>query len=517
VLKRFREFFLIAAAAGMLVVPFHLGGAWILAFGAFVPYFAALEGKSSSEAFKISYLFGCLFFAFLGFWLTLVNVIGYLVMVAYLALYFGFFGMFVAPLMGSVRRARPLFFIPAAWVVLEYLRGWIASGIPWALLAYSQWKNIPFIQFADLSGAYGVSFVIVLINLALYRALRPLFSRKPLDRAAVITLAAAVLLPLVYGFFTLGARDAFYKDGLSKAKLRVTVLQGNIPQEEKWDARIKGIIFEKYRRLTFMGAVEKSDLIVWPETSFPGYLEDEPIFSSQLRNMVRQSRTEVLVGAPTLGNIEEGLRFYNSAVHFGPDGEERARYHKLHLVPFGEYIPFEPVFGFIRNFYAIGRFSHGSEATIFTTETRYQEPDFRAKFGVLICYEDIFPGLVRRLRRAGADFLINMTNDAWFGRTTAPYQHAQASVFRAVENRVPVVRATNTGFSCFISAEGRILSRVHDNEKEIFVTGHQGQEIVLRKGESFYTRFGDVFMLLAAALAVLAWKERSRQNAYTPV
>ncbi len=515
--KRFREFFLIVVAAGLLVLPFHVGGTWVLAFFAFLPYFYVLEGKSSSDAFKVSYLFGCLFFAFLGFWLTLVNVIGFLVMVAYLALYFALFGMAASSFLRSSHKVRSLFFIPAIWVVAEYLRGWVISGVPWALLSYSQWKNTLFIQMADGVGAYGVSFVILLINVALYRSLRPLFFKETGNGRVIAVLAAAVLLPVIYGFFTLGARDAFYKDGQPKAKLRVTVVQGNIPQDQKWDARIKGIIFEKYRRLTFMGAVEKSDLIVWPETSFPGYLEDEPIFSSQLRTMVRQSRTEVLVGAPTLGNIETGLRFYNSAVHFGSDGEEKKRYHKLHLVPFGEYVPFEPVFGFIRNFYAIGRFSHGTEPTIFTTESRYQEPSIRAKFAVMICYEDIFPGLVRGFRRAGADFLINMTNDAWFGKTTAPYQHAQASVFRAVENRVNVVRATNTGFSCFISPEGRILARVHDNEKEIFVTGHQGHDLILRKGESFYTRFGDVFMLLALGLCGFAWKERSKQNPYTRV
>ena len=312
----------------------------------------------------------------------------------------------------------------------------------------------------------------------------------------------------------LRSRESFYHSPVDKAVLHVSVLQGNIPQEEKWDAKIKNIIFEKYKRLTFMSAIERSDLIVWPETSFPGYLEDEPVMAAQLRNVVRQSRTDVLVGAPTLGDLEKGLRFYNSAVFYGPDGEERKRYSKVHLVPFGEYVPFEPFLSFVRNFVQIGHFTAGQERTIFAMATRYQKTKLKVKFAALICYEDIFPGLVREFCNHGADFLINMTNDAWFGKTSAPYQHAQASVFRAVENRVNVVRATNTGFSCFISPEGRILDSVNENGQEIFVTGHKGADLILRKERSFYTRFGDIFAAFCFFLCFLAYKDHSKHKPY---
>src|SRR3989338_4149223 len=154
-----------------------------------------------------------------------------------------------------------------------------------------------------------------------------------------------------------------------------------------------------------MSAIARSDLIVWPETSFPGYLEDEPVMAAQLRNMVRQSKTEVLVGAPTIGDLEKGLRFYNSAILYSADGEEKKRTSKVHLVPFGEYVPFEKILGFIHHFFAIGHFSPGQEKTIFETPTRYQQKNIKAKFGVLICYEDIFPGLVRDFCKNGADFL----------------------------------------------------------------------------------------------------------------
>ncbi len=520
-------------SAVLVVLPYHFDILAPLTFIAFVPLFFALSGLSPSEAFRISYIFGVVFYLLLGYWLTYVSVAGFLVLAAYLALYpalFGFFAVYFLDSNGPFIRKTVLsvFFIASFWVIAEVVRGWMITGLPWALLAYTQWKNLVVIQMADLTGAWGVSFFLVAVNVLIFKMLKVTVSQPHPDwkvleytKAKALTILGITLAILagsvvLYGMLQLNTREAFYKSEAPKAQMHVSVLQGNIPQEEKWDARIKGIIFEKYKRLTLMSALEHSDLIVWPETSFPGYLEDEPIMSTHLRGVVRQSRTNVLVGAPSLGNIAEGeISFHNSALLYGPDGEERQRYSKLHLVPFGEYIPFEGIFGILRNFVTIGHFSPGAERTIFEVGTRYQQPNFKAKFGVLICFEDIFPGLVRGFAKDGADFLINITNDAWFGKTSAPYQHAAASVFRAVENRLPVVRAANTGLSGFITAEGRLVSTVSDDGKEIFVTGHKGEDIILRKGRSFYTHFGDVFMGLVVVLCILAYKENSRRHPYS--
>ncbi len=511
-------------SSALLALPYHFDGLWPLAYVAFVPYFFALERQSSGAVFKYSYFFGFLFFSFVGYWLTHVNWLGFILLAAYLALYFAFFGLASARLLypsdeterlDSKKTLRAVFFVAAFWVVGEYLRGWLLSGLPWALLAYSQWKNLLVIQISDITGCYGVSFFVMSVNLLIYRVLGALGpSRARLIKNALVLMTVFALVVCVYGAAVLN-RGSAPQSATRKKEVRVSVLQGNIPQEQKWDRKIKNIIFEKYKRLMFMSALEKPDLIVWPETSFPGYLEDEPLLASQLRGAIRQARTDVLVGTPTLGDMEKGLRFYNSAILFSPDGEERKRYDKVQLVPFGEYVPFEPVLGFLRRFFAIGHFSPGREKTLFEIKTRNQSPNPSLKFGVLICYEDIFPGLVRDFCRNGADFMINMTNDAWFGKTAAPYQHAQASLFRAVENRVPVVRATNTGLSCFISPEGRILASVKDNGKEIYVTGHQGYNLTLRKTISFYTRFGDVFMALMFGFCFLAYRHRSRQRTYS--
>ena len=517
-----RESFLPVLSAAFLVAPFHWGGLWPTAFFAFIPVFRSIDNKSSSRVLKRFFVFGFLYWALLGYWLNYVNVVGFFVLCAYLSVYFALFGVMARASLVSVK-LRHTFYAAAFWVFLEYVRGTLIGGFPWALLAYSQWKNLWFIQGADILGAYGISFLVIWVNVMLYQVLKHFLPtesvvKPPLPTRQLATLALVWVIVLGYGAFQVQSREAFYKKEQPKAMLRVAVLQGNIPQDQKWNARIKTIIFEKYKRLTLMSAMEHSDLVVWPETSFPGFLEDEPVMAAALRNTVRQSHTNVLVGAPSIGDLEKDLHFYNSAVLYGPNGEEVKRYHKAHLVPFGEYIPFEGLLGILRSWVEIGHFTAGGEATVFSMLSQYAPVRIAAKFSVLICYEDIFPELVRERCKRGADFLVNITNDAWFGKTTAPYQHAQASVFRAVENRVPVVRAANTGLSCFISAEGRVISSVKSTEgEEIMVSGLKTQDITLRKGSSFYTRFGDLFFWLILGLLYLAYRDKQKASNYSRI
>ena len=535
-IKPFRDVILSILSGILLVLPFHYPVLAFLAFVAFIPFFYVLRDKTSFQAFSYSYLFGITFFLLQSYSLMYVSVLGYLLIVLYLALYFAIFGGLTrsflhlsaeTPEIYYRSHLKSVFFIPAIWVMLEYSRGWVISGIPWALLAYSQWKNIPFIQIADITGAYGISFVICFSNVILFKALQAFSSRKlPWSDngeraqrqkylANLFVLFTGILTLLyLYGLGTLRFRERFYQDP-NRVTMRVSSLQGNIPQEEKWNASIKNIVFEKYKRLMMMSALEKTDLVVWPETSFPGYLEDEPLMAVKLRSAIRQCAVSVLVGAPTLGELDKGLKFYNSAVLFGPTGEEVKRYGKMHLVPFGEYMPLEPLLGFVRNFFHVPHFSPGKERVIFESRSHSSHMVTTSRFGVLICFEDLFPGTVRSFCREGADFLLNITNDAWFGKTSAPYQHAQSSVFRAVENRVNVVRAANTGYSCFISPEGRILSAVEDNGQEIFVSGHKTQDLVIKRTPSFYTRFGDVFILLIAGLCFLAYQDKHKRSQYS--
>ncbi|OIO37392.1 MAG: apolipoprotein N-acyltransferase [Candidatus Omnitrophica bacterium CG1_02_49_10] len=286
---------------------------------------------------------------------------------------------------------------------------------------------------------------------------------------------------------------------LSGDKFRVSVIQGNIHQGEKWDSSLKNEIFAKYERLTLEALLDKPDLIIWPETSFPGFPEEETLFIDKLAFLSKKMRADILIGAPTFAD-PGGYKFYNSAILIDKDNGICMQYDKAHLVPFGEYLPFERILGFVRGFSSrpIGDFEGGDEYTVFESGSR--------RFGVLICFEDIFPGLVRNFTRANPDFMVNITNDAWFMRSSAPYQHAQASVLRAVENRVSFVRSANTGLSCFIDPKGRITEAVSKDEKEIFVDGFRTAEVPAGPRTSFYRRHGDIFaigsMFLALALAV---------------
>ncbi|MBI1975951.1 MAG: apolipoprotein N-acyltransferase [Candidatus Omnitrophica bacterium] len=238
------------------------------------------------------------------------------------------------------------------------------------------------------------------------------------------------------------------------------------------------VISQNYEILTKTAALDHPELIIWPETSV---VEDfsNPEIQNRIGGIARETDSFLLVGAPWLSSLESGGdidgRYFNSAILFDSQGKLMQRYDKLHLVPYGEFIPFEKQFPFQRDWIVTGDFIGGKEHTVFEITGRGTLP-CAPTFSVLICFEDIFPGLARQFVKNGARLLINISNDAWFHESGAAFQHAQASVFRAVENRVPVVRATNTGFSCFIDRWGRIQKEV-----PAFTTGHATATLQVQK------------------------------------
>jgi len=264
--------------------------------------------------------------------------------------------------------------------------------------------------------------------------------------------------------------------------------------------------------LTEQASAQQPDLIVWPETSVPGCLESETDLMDRVKSLAKIVRTPILVGAP---NEDRSLKdvYYNSAALFADDGRMLDRYDKMHLVPFGEYVPLANVLSFVKAFTSspIGNFAPGRTHTVFKffieRHGRGTNDSWRllkkVKFSVLICFEDIFPNLTRQFVKRDATFLVNITNDAWFGRTDAAYQHAQSSIFRAVENRVNVVRAANTGLSCFIDQKGQVVDAVESNGQNLFVDGFKVHEITLTHTKTFYTAYGDIFAYLCALFTVL--------------
>lgn len=480
-----------------------------------MPLFFAIDGKRPAHAFLLSYITGVLFFLGTIYWLIHVTLPGMIVVALYLALYFGLFGL-VSSLV-VCRSSFVILFVPAFWVALEWLRASGMFGFGWNLLGYSQSFTLPVIQIADMTGVYGVSFLVVMVNAAIFLAIKA-FRKREGHGAYLVPAVLALFLCLFYGFFRLN-------NIFAGQPFTVTVVQGNIPQEKKWDAQFRDRIIRTYEALTRHAAENKTDLIIWPETSVPGFLELEKDLYRTVRSLAVETHTPLLVGAPREDEKVEN-DYYNSAYLIADDGRIVAHYDKVHLVPFGEFIPFKNALSFVNKFSTmpIGDFRPGGEYTVFTLPLRREhiKDGIRrrflknVKFSCLVCFEDIFPDLTRRFARQGVDLLVNITNDAWFKKTNAAYQHAQCSVFRAVENRVSVVRAANTGLSCFIDQKGRVTAAVEEGGERLFVSGFIVGEIILtRPRPTLYTIYGDVFAylcILAAFIGVASSFYNSRKR-----
>ena len=462
-----------------------------------MPLFIASEGKSRRQSFLLFYLAGVIFWGGILYWLIQVNLIGFLLLIFYLALYFGIFGIFVSQGQKIIHRRLPtaycllptvfyFLFIPSLWVALEFIRAHLFTGFGWTLLGYSQYLNLPIIQIADITGAYGVSFLVMIVNITFYSVIGYRLSVIGKKKKYLLFILPIFCLSsvLIYGYAKLKSpvtpEGQAYGAGSHQSPVNISIIQGNIPQHQKWDAQLKESILSKYIHLSEQAAQKDSpNLIVWPETAVPAYFNRDKEVKDRILELSQKINTSLLVGAAT---AMRGKSF-NSAILIS-SGKVIQQYDKLHLVPFGEYVP--GLFSFIRNFIEIGDFSEGKEWTVFPLPS----------FAVLICFEDVFPYLSRGFVKRGADFLINISNDAWFGDTGAPYQHCQSAVFRAVENRVNVIKCSNTGVSCFINPTGKIFSKFSKKGKDIFVEGYFTQKIVVEKrAQSFYTRFGDVFAL----------------------
>lgn len=483
-------------SGGLLALAFPGTGdqGW-LAFGALVPLLAVIDDVSWRRAGWLGFVAGLVFWLATISWVaqTMVRYGGlpwfqaYVLLfglAGYLALYLA---AFCALLSRRRRRSSVLYVVEAAslWVALEFLRTYLLSGFPWNLLAYSQHENLALIQVAAVTGVYGVSFVVLAVNAALARVVQV---RGSWIQVAPPLGTAALCWALAVGAGWLQAPTPDPKD-----TIRVALVQGNIEQGVKWDPTWQQKTLDTYRHLTLEAARKRPGLIVWPETAVPFFLREDPR-RGEVEAMAREAGTYLLVGTPD----RDAGSPRNAALLLGPDGRILGRYDKQHLVPFGEYIPLRRLL-FFANVLAggtIGAFTPGREATVFSASI--------GRFGVVICYEAIFPGQVRTFFLQGADFLINITNDAWFGRSAAPAQQLAMAAFRAVENRAYLVRAANTGVSAIVAPDGRVLQA-----SELFTTAVIWGTIAPRPGLSLYTRYGDLFawgtVVVALAAVCFAW------------
>ena len=467
-----------------------------LAWVSFVPLFFVIKESDTKEAFFYSYLAGIVFFGSLLSWLFNVTVPGTIILVLIMGAYYAVFGVAARLIL---KYSMNLFILPFFWVIIEYIRAHLFSGFLWGMLAYSQYRNINLIQLADIMGPYGISFVVMTFNAALFAVA----ARSKRKISYIMFALLFIITATSYGMYRL--------DNLVfRGSPRISVVQGNIPQRMKWDENFAREIMDTYSDLTVKAASERPDMIVWPETSYPYLAEKGESPAPDISGLSADLATPILAGLI----YERDGTYFNSAVLFDGDDREAEIYNKLHLVPFGEYVPFEKYFRGLRGRIdkPIGDFGRGEERTIFTLRSLREEAGADGslkrsttffKFGVLICFEDVFPYLSRDLVHDGANILVNITNDAWFGDTAAARQHVQSSVFRAVENRVPVIRAANTGISCFIDPTGKIVSGVSEDGREIFVRGYDTATVKVAAIRSYYTLYGDTFVYFSGFLLIL--------------
>jgi apolipoprotein N-acyltransferase len=471
-----------------------------LAWVGIAPLLLALRGKSVKQGFWLGGITGIVYFCGTVYWVTnSVHFYGHIPLVlaslitlllcAYCSLYPALFGAAAVHL----KLRRPALFLvgaPVLWTALELARTYVFSGFPWSLLGYSQYRYLPLIQVADITGVYGISFLIVFISAAVAAVIE--------DRKRYLPLVTAVVLLCAvtgYGMYRLNAPEG-------TETIKIAVVQGNIEQDRKWDPAYQSDVIETYRRLTLNAVAEKPDLVIWPETATPFYFGGQdapyPALSADLAGFVRSNRTPLLTGSPTYERKERRYELRNSAFFLNRDGSPNGTYHKHHLVPFGEYVPLKNSLLFFvdKLVQAIGDFQSGEEYTIVGVPSKTAGRDI--KLSTVICYEIIFPNLVRQFVDRGATVMTTITNDAWFGRTGAPSQHFSMAVLRAVENHVPIARAANTGISGFIDSKGRVLAT-----SDIFTEAVLTQSLNAGTTKTFYTRYGDVFSYLCVLISLV--------------
>lgn len=386
---------------------------------------------------------------------------------------------------------------PVCLTALEFARNYVLTGFPWSNIAYSQARFLGMIQLADITGIYGLTFLIALTGASLpslWHSLGPSRRSGSQDhRVLRPVLLALVLVVAARGYGALRISQLEGNDATSRT-LKVALLQGNIPQDEKWLAEKSGDILSTYTRLTENALDQGAELVVWPEASVPNLLPAELEYMPEQAFPSRGPGVQHIIGVPTylprLGDADPFV-MHNSAFLVDPSRRILGRYDKSHLVPFGEYVPLRSLFFFLGPLVqAVGTFLPGEEIAPLT--------DSLYRYGILVCYEDIFPEIARELGRKGAEILVNVTNDAWYGPTSALQQHLDMAVFRAIENRVPVARAANTGISAFVSPTGAVLAQTKAWEEAVLLL-----PIQLRPAASPYIALGDAFAWLCVALTLL--------------
>ncbi len=489
------DFFLVVLSGILTALSFPKFNLSFLAWISLIPFLFVLAKKTPKQSFVLGLIAGISFNAILIYWIPDVpthygnlpiglSLLIYAVFVLYLALFWAFFSLCFA----KIRRVyHNLSFLlaPFLWIAFEYILTHLLTGFPWGLLGYSQYKNLWFLQLASIAGIYGLSFILVLFQSSF------VYSMIHKRRMPFFLVLSLILIVHTWGWLsltkTLDTTDSF----------KASVIQGNVSSDIDWNQisdQQKLNLFQRHLDLSASAYAEGSGLIVWPEFTVPlcfscpyGIYQE---YKQRILDFVEETGSTLLVGTNETTVSQQNALYFNTAlcIHHG---QGLTKYYKMHLVPFGEYTPYKKVFFFVEKMtHAIGEITPGSE---------YVLHEYRGKkFGSPICYEIIFPYLVRNFVKKGAEFLVTITNDGWYGKSSAPYQHFAIAAVRAVENRRYLLRSATTGVSGIVDPYGRIILR-----SEMMTQTYLTDTILPNDKLTLYTSWGDYLPLLGLTLGVL--------------
>jgi len=472
---------------------------------------AAATHQTIRRAFFLGLTTGIVYFAGTLYWLVetmttfgglpvAIAVFAAAMLVAYLALFPAAFAVVLARLRGSMGVPRALLCAAPVWVATELGRQYVWDGFPWALLGYSQVTLLPIAQLASVTGVYGLSGLLALTSAA---AALGVLDDRPRRWAAAAAVAGLVAACAVWGSARL-ANGSLTRSG---DPVRVAVVQGNIAQDDKWDPALRDLIVTRYLEMTRQAVARGATFILWPESSLPVYFEEDPARSGVVRRLAREANVTLLIGSDQVERSRRDApaqaldnRFYNAAFLVKPDGSTGGVYRKMHLVPFGEYVPLQRLLFFVGPIVeAVSNFTPGLEHVLLPVGDHV--------ISTAICYEVIYGSLMRRFVTEGSELLTTITNDAWYGWSSAAYQHWDQASLRAIENGRYLARAANTGVSGFVDPYGRVLQKSALFEPAVLV-----DEVRFLRTRTIYARIGDLVAWLSLAFTAAAllatWRQR---------